>query len=230
MFTGVLGILQKRNLRGELTGVYLDVENSFIEVPNTIFKLGIDEKTNRSVAIFISNNVDMTPKEIEEFKDMCDCVCEQLGFKFKDDRKSGIAVCCSYKDFRRYVNFLPVEIDINSPLLDVTPVMQSRSGTPSSTPKNSPKPLPSPIPSSSSASSPSPSKHASSKLPSINVSGPPSPLPNSKPPKSPLAQSYLPLDITASTSTSTSLFSSTGGLGLSVATTSPSGKSKSSKP
>lgn len=123
VFTGVYGILTKPDKDGKLTEVYLDdpvgSDKPRIEVPLVVWKLVIDTKTNDSVAFFTSNDTDMDDKQVKMFKTLCDSVCDQLGYNFKEDPKSGVTLCCRYDDFVKHIKYLPIQLS-NSNLLKNT--------------------------------------------------------------------------------------------------------------
>lgn len=115
IYTGVYGILRKENKKGVMTDVYMDTPDSkqktgAIEVPLAVWKLVIDVKTNDSVAFFTSNDSDMDEEEIAHFSTICPSVCDEFGYKFKAEPKSGITVCCRYKDFVRHIRYLPINL------------------------------------------------------------------------------------------------------------------------
>lgn len=114
VFTGVYGILMKPDKDGKMIEVYLDdpvgSEKRQIEVPLTVWKLVIDTKTNDSVAFFTSNDTDMDEKQVKAFKTLCDSVCDQLGYNFKEDPKSGVTLCCRYDDFAKHIKYLPIQL------------------------------------------------------------------------------------------------------------------------
>lgn len=123
VFTGVYGILMKKDKDGDLVELYLDhpmgSEQKRIEVPLVIWKLVIDQKTNDSVAFFTSNDNDMDEKQVAQFQTLCPSVCDELGYNFKEEPKSGITLCCKYDDFAKHIKFLPIELH-NSNLLKNT--------------------------------------------------------------------------------------------------------------
>lgn len=110
IFTGVYGVLQKKDKSGKMTDIYLDTDNNRIEVPLIVWKLVIDPKTNDSVAFFTSNDTDMDEKEIQLFSSMCNSVCDQLGYNFNTEAKAGYTLCCPYEDFAKYIKFVPVQL------------------------------------------------------------------------------------------------------------------------
>lgn len=115
IFTGVYGILRKKNKKRQLTDLYLDVSDDnnkvhSIEVPLIIWKLVIDVKTNDSVAFFTSNDTDMDEDQIAHFSTLCKCVCDEFGYQFKSEPKSGITICCKYNDFIRHIQYLPIDL------------------------------------------------------------------------------------------------------------------------
>lgn len=94
--------------------LYLDhpmgSERKRIEVPLVIWKLVIDQKTNDSVAFFTSNDNDMNEKQVAQFQTLCPSVCDELGYNFKEEPKSGITLCCKYEDFEKHIKFLPIHL------------------------------------------------------------------------------------------------------------------------
>lgn len=140
VFTGVYGILMKKDKTGEMVELYLDhpmgSERKRIEVPLIIWKLVIDTKTNDSVAFFTSNDTDMDEKQVNLFSTLCPSVCDQLGYNFKQIPKSGITLCCKYEDFAKHIKYLPIQLH-KSNLLKNTVHIDKLSAKPSKSPSKS---------------------------------------------------------------------------------------------
>lgn len=115
VFTGVYGIIAKRDKKGNMTDLYLhssdDNRTNGIEVPLIIWKLVIDVKTKESVAFFTSNETDMDKKQVELFSTLCHSVCDEFGYRFNSEPSSGITLCCEYQDFIQHIRYLPVKLN-----------------------------------------------------------------------------------------------------------------------
>lgn len=120
LFTGVYGVLEKKDKTGKLNELYLHPSigngGQGVEVPLIIWKLVIDVKTNHSVAFFTSNDTDMNKKQAAYFSTLCRSVCNKFGYGFNAAIKSGVTLCCEYRDFVRHIRYLPVNLK-NSTLL-----------------------------------------------------------------------------------------------------------------
>lgn len=110
IFTGVYGILKKKNTAGQLTEVYLDADKHRVEVPLAVWKLVVDKKTNDSVAFFTSNDIDMDDDEQKTFLTICDSICDELAYDFNPSPKAGFTICCKYEDFVKHIKFIPFEL------------------------------------------------------------------------------------------------------------------------
>lgn len=124
VFTGVYGILTKPDRDGVPTELYLDFlinsDKKRIEIPLIIWKLVIDEKTNEAVAFFTSNDTDMDEKDVARFNTLCDSVCDELGYDFKKEPKSGITLCCRIDEFFKHIRYLPIKPKKTTKLLKNT--------------------------------------------------------------------------------------------------------------
>lgn len=121
VFTGVYGILAKKDKKGQMTDLYLDYsmgnKKKGIEVPLIIWKLVIDTKTNDSVAFFTSNDTDMDEDQVAHFSTLCNSVCDKLGYNLRTEPKSGITLCCTYDEFAKHIQYLPIKLKKSSKLL-----------------------------------------------------------------------------------------------------------------
>lgn len=108
------GILERKDKTGKMTELYLDwspsTDRTRIEVPLVLWKLVIDEDTNESVAFFTSNDTDMDEKQIQLFSTLCNSVCDELMYDFNTDPKAGYTLCCTYDEFAKHIQFLPVKL------------------------------------------------------------------------------------------------------------------------
>lgn len=96
---------------GKRLQVFLDVEKERIEVPLIMWKLVIDTATNDTVAFFVSNDTKMKEEERARFETICNSVCDELGYNFVQDVKSGCTICCKYEDFVKHIKFIPVQLN-----------------------------------------------------------------------------------------------------------------------
>ncbi|XP_031636652.1 uncharacterized protein LOC116349388 [Contarinia nasturtii] len=132
VFTGVYGILKKKTLKGQMMDVYLDPKNERIEVPQIVFKLVVDQKTNDSVAFFTSNDTEMDEQQQNHFATICKSVCDEIAANFNPDVKAGLTVCCRYEDFAKHIQFIPFKLSKSNLLKNPIRIERSnRSKSPS---------------------------------------------------------------------------------------------------
>lgn len=143
VFTGVYGILAKKDKQGQMTDLYLEYsmgnKKKGIEVPLIVWKLVIDTKTNDSVAFFTSNDTDMDEDQVAHFSTLCNSVCDELGYNFKTEPKSGITLCCPYDEFAKHIQYLPIKLKKSSKLLKNTVRLAKLAGKVKKVRKNSKK-------------------------------------------------------------------------------------------
>lgn len=134
VFTGVYGILAKKDKKGQMTDLYLEYsmnnKKKGIEVPLIIWKLVIDTKTNDSVAFFTSNDTDMDEDQVAHFSTLCNSVCDELGYNLRTEAKSGITLCCPYNEFVKHIQYLPIKLKKSSKLLKNTVHLAKLAGKP----------------------------------------------------------------------------------------------------
>lgn len=119
----ITGAHEQLELKSEKTGkmikIFLDNDHNRVPIPKILWKLYIDERTNNSVAFITSNDPHMTKNAAETSNKMCDSKCAEIGFAFNPDIiKSGVTVCCTYRELAKIINYaLPINIPIGSSLL-----------------------------------------------------------------------------------------------------------------
>lgn len=134
VYTGVYGQLEYPNLNGKMTKFFMDFANQRVEIPKLSWKLIINEETEEAVAFFTSNETNMNATQICEFKKLCTSVCDEIGVNIESEvtgeslkdeevqktakmNRAGFTTCCSYSDFTHIIDFLPVKLKKDAPLL-----------------------------------------------------------------------------------------------------------------
>lgn len=115
VFTGTYGVLTFRDVRNVSQGFYLNYDrnnNGLVPVPELFFKVVIDRKSGKGVALVGVNNPFVTLKEAEERYFYCDDVSEQIQWvkKIRSRAEDGFYYACEVGEFALVAEELPKEL------------------------------------------------------------------------------------------------------------------------
>ncbi|XP_023311406.1 uncharacterized protein LOC108905688 [Anoplophora glabripennis] len=106
IITGTYGVLALRNVNNTPTPIYL-VPGSKLPVPNVLWKIMYDQRSQEGIAIVVVNNPfaeEMSKKDV-----LCENVCDKYGWSKPnwDDVYRGFIYCCDLGKFLKAVNTAP---------------------------------------------------------------------------------------------------------------------------
>lgn len=100
IYTGTYGQLSLVSSNGDLVPLYLS-ETDQIEVPEYLWKIVYNPRTNAAIVFITSNNPFIRRSDIHQ---LCPDVCQQSGVDFQQSARRGFTYCCTYDSFARQVS------------------------------------------------------------------------------------------------------------------------------
>ncbi|XP_031626491.1 uncharacterized protein LOC116342852 [Contarinia nasturtii] len=99
IYTGVYGQLALASSSGDSVPLYLSETNQ-IEVPEYLWKIVHNSRTNAAIVFITSNNPFAKQSDVRH---LCSDVCQEGGISFTQTARRGFTYCCTYEDFARRV-------------------------------------------------------------------------------------------------------------------------------
>jgi hypothetical protein len=108
VYTGTHGVLKFNDIDGNAQDIYLDIDNKKVPVPRIFYKILLDTKNKRGIALIGVNNVHISMDELQRDYVVCNDISDKVNYiKWRaKDIKRGYSYACDVNDFLKAVPHL----------------------------------------------------------------------------------------------------------------------------